>query len=83
MQSSGVAAAVVVTVRITGTAVGVQAAFAVLAAAGLVASFPAPAGFTRAFVMGAIGAAATLGAAAFLPGRPRSGRSRAEIDPTP
>jgi MFS family permease len=81
-ESSGVAAAVVVTARITGTAVGVQAAFAVIAAAGLVESFPASAGFTRAFEMGAIGAAATLAAAAFLPGRRRHGRSRGEIDPT-
>jgi MFS family permease len=82
-ESSGVAAAVVVTVRITGTAVGVQAAFAVIAAAGLVGSSPAPAGFTRAFAMGAIGAAATVAAAAFLPGRPRGGGSRVQIDPTP
>jgi hypothetical protein len=67
-EASGVAAAVVVTMRITGTAVGVQAAFAVIVAAGMVGSFPAEAGFTRALVMGALGAAATLAAAAFLPG---------------
>jgi hypothetical protein len=33
----------------------------------MVGSFPAEAGFTRALVMGALGAAATLAAAAFLP----------------
>ena len=70
-EASGVAAAVVVTMRITGTAVGVQGAFAVIAAAGAVGRFPAEAGLTRAFVMGAIGAGATLAAGAFLPGRPR------------
>lgn len=68
-DASGVAAAVTVTTRITGTAVGVQAAFAVIAAAGVVGPFPAQLGFTRVFVMGAIGAGATLIAAAFLPGR--------------
>ena len=76
--TSGVAAAVLATMRITGTAVGVEAAFAVLAAAGLAGAFPAGAGFTRAFVMGAIGAAATLVAAAFLPGRRRSAALGAE-----
>jgi len=67
-DASGVAAAVVVTARITGTAVGVQAVFAVIAGAGVVGSLPAAAGFTRAFMLGAIGAAATLVASAFLPG---------------
>lgn len=71
-DASGVAAGVVVTMRITGTAVGVQAAFAVIAAAGVVGSFSSEAGFTRAFVMGALGAGATLLAAAFLPGWPAS-----------
>jgi MFS family permease len=79
-ESSGVAAAVVVTMRITGTAVGVQAAFAVIAAAGVVGSSAVDVGFTRAFVMGAIGAGATLAAAAFLPGRLRSAPSRAEAE---
>jgi MFS family permease len=67
--TSGIAAAVVVTMRTTGTAIGAQATFAVIAGAGLVGSFPSAAGFTRAFVMGAIGAGATLVAAAFLPKR--------------
>jgi MFS family permease len=76
-DTSGVAAAVIVTTRITGTAVGAQAAFAVIAAAGIMGAFPAGAGFTRAFVMGAIGAGATLVAAAFLPGGPSRVRNRA------
>ena len=71
-DTSGVAAAVIAATRITGTAVGAQAAFAVIAASGAVGAFPADAGFTRAFVMAAIGAGATLVAAAFLPGRRRS-----------
>jgi len=71
-HTSGVAAGVIVATRITGTAVGAQATFAVIAAAGVVGSFPAEAGFTRAFVMAATGAGATLVAAAFLPGRRRN-----------
>jgi MFS family permease len=77
-DTSGVAAAVIVTTRITGTAVGAQAAFAVIAGAGTVGGFPEGAGFTRAFVMGAIGAGATLVAAVFLPGRPSRVRNRAD-----
>jgi MFS family permease len=76
----GVAAAVNATMRTTGTAVGVQAAFTVIAAAGVVGSFSAGAGFTRAFVMGAIGAAATLVASAFLPGRRRRAAARARTE---
>ena len=68
---SGVAAGVVVTMRITGTVVGVQAAFAAISAAGIAGASPAEAGFTRAFAIGALGAAATLAAAASLPGRLR------------
>ena len=71
-HTSGVAAAVIAATRITGTAVGAQAAFAVIAASGAVGAFPAEAGFTRAFVMAALGAGATLVAATFLPGRRRS-----------
>lgn len=74
-DTSGVAAAATVTTRIIGTAVGTQAAFAVIAAAGTEGSFPAESGFTRVFLMGAIGAAATVVAAAFLPGRRCTGRS--------
>jgi MFS family permease len=76
--TSGVAAAVNGTMRVTGQGIGAQAAFAVIAAAGVVGSFSTGAGFTRAFVMGAIGAAATLVAAAFLPGRTRSAPARAQ-----
>jgi hypothetical protein len=64
--------------RITGTAVGVQAVFAIIAAAGVVRSSPSDTSFTDAFVMGALGAGATLAAAAFLPGRPRDVPSLAE-----
>jgi MFS family permease len=76
-DTSGVAAAVNGTMRSTGTAIGAQAAFALIAAAGVVGSVSADAGFTRAFLMGAIGAAATLVAGAFLPGRARSASARA------
>ena len=77
-DASGVAAAVIVTVRVAGSAIGVQAAFALIAGAGVVGSFPTGSGFTRAFLMGAIGAAVTLVAAAFLPARRRNGPTRAE-----
>jgi MFS family permease len=77
-DASGVAAAVIVTMRVTGSAIGVQAAFALIAGAGVVGSFPAESGFTRAFLMGAVGAGVTLVAAAFLPAWRRSGPTREE-----
>ena len=77
-DASGIAAAVVVTMRLTGSTIGVQAAFALIAGAGTVGSFPAGSGFTRAFLMGAIGAGVTLVAAAFLPARRPRDRTRAD-----
>jgi len=68
-DSAGVGAAVTVTMRNIGVAIGAQAAFAVITGVGLTGRFPSESGFTRAFAMGAIGAGAMLIAAAFLPGK--------------
>jgi hypothetical protein len=69
--------------RTTGTAIGAQAAFAVIADAGLVGIYPAAAGFIRAFVMGAIGAGTTLIGAAFLPARGHSAPAHVGIESKP
>jgi hypothetical protein len=64
-----VAAAVNVVIRNTSVSIGAQVAFAIVAAAGLSGGFPAEAGYTRAFLMGALGAAATLVVSAVMPAR--------------
>jgi predicted MFS family arabinose efflux permease len=73
-DKSGVAPAVVLTMRNTGVSIGTQGAFAFITGAGLAGRFPAEAGFTRAFVMAAVGAAVALLASAFIPGRAPAGR---------
>jgi hypothetical protein len=55
--------------RTTATAVAAAAAAALITGAGLVGPFPAEAGFTRAFVMGALACAFGLVAASLLPRR--------------
>jgi MFS family permease len=70
-DKTGVAIGVNVVIRNTSAAVGTQVAFAVLSGAGLVGAFTAESGFTRAFVLGAVGAALLLLAATLMPGRAR------------
>jgi MFS family permease len=65
VDKTGVALAVNVIGRNTAAALGTQVAFAIIAGAGAAAE----SGYTRTFVMGAIGAGATLVAATFLPRR--------------
>ena len=59
-------------IRTTGTAIAAAAAAALITGAGLVGPFPAEAGYTRAFVMGAIACGCGLVAASLLPGRARA-----------
>jgi AAA ATPase domain len=69
IDKTTVAIAVNVVMRNTAVAVGVSVAFAIIIGAGLAGEFPADSGYTGAFVMGAVGAGATLLAAALLHGR--------------
>jgi MFS family permease len=68
-EKSAVATAVTLVFRSIGLAVGVTVAFAVISGAGLDGPFPNEAGFTRAYVVAAAGAAFVLLASVFLPGR--------------
>jgi len=68
-DKTGIALAVTVVVRNTAVSVGLAAAFAIIEAAGLVGGFPADAGFTGAFVMGAVGTTAALVLSTVMPGR--------------
>ena len=71
-DKTGVAIGVNVVIRNTSAAVGTQVAFAILTGAGLVGGFTAESGFTRAFVLGAVGAAVAVAASALLPARART-----------
>lgn len=68
-DKTGIALAVTVVARNTAVSVGVAAGFAIIDGAGVVDSFPAESGFTRVFVMGAVGTALALLASAFMPAR--------------
>ena len=68
-DKTSVALAVTILSRNTSAAVGTQAAFAIVAATAVAGGLPGDAGFTRAYLMGAIGAGATLLLALTLPGR--------------
>lgn len=68
-DKTGVAVAIAFVMRNTAVSLGVAAAFAIIDGAGLVGGFPADGGFTRAFGMGAAGAAVGFVASAFMPGR--------------
>jgi MFS family permease len=70
-DKTSVAVAVMVVSRNTAVSIGAQVAFALVAGAGVVAGFPAEAGYTRAFVLAAAGAVVTLLASLLVPGRPR------------
>ena len=68
-DTSAVATAVTLVFRSIGLAIGVTVVFSVISGAGLDGPFPNEAGFTRAFLVAAAGAAFTLLASFFLPGR--------------
>jgi MFS family permease len=68
-DKTAIALAVNSIARTTTVAVGAQVTFAILTDAGLAGEFHAEAGYTRAFLMGAVGAGFALLASALLPGR--------------
>jgi len=65
-----IAVAVNVVVRNTSVAIGAQVAFAIVAAAPVIAGFPAESGYTNAFWVGAAGAGVLLATSLLLRGRP-------------
>jgi EmrB/QacA subfamily drug resistance transporter len=69
VDKSSVAVSIVALVRNVGTSMGVTAAFSVVAGAGLVGGVPPEAAYERAFVLGAVAAAALALLAAGLPAR--------------
>jgi MFS family permease len=69
-DQTSIAVAVNVVVRNTSVAIGAQVAFAIVAAAPVVAGFPAESGYTNAFWMGAAGAGVLLASSLLLRGRP-------------
>jgi hypothetical protein len=71
-DKTSVAAGVNGVLRTTGSAIATAAAAALITGAGHVGPFPAEAGYTRAFVMGAIACGCAFVAAALLPGRLRA-----------
>ena len=81
-DTSAVATAVTLVFRSIALAIGVTVAFSVISGAGLDGPFPNEAGFTRAFLVAAAGAAFALLASFFLPGRHASvGELRGGADP--
>ena len=68
-DKTSIAAGVNGVLRQTGSAIAAAAAVAIITGAGTVGPFPAEAGYTRAFVMGAIACGVGVVAAALLPGR--------------
>ena len=68
-EESGVATAVTLVFRSVALSIGVTVAFVVISGAGLDGPFPNEAGYMRAFLVAAAGAAFTLLASLFLPGR--------------
>jgi hypothetical protein len=68
-DKTAIALAVNSIARTTTVAVGAQVTFAILTDAGLAGEFRAESGYTRAFLMGAVGAGFALLASALLPGR--------------
>jgi dipeptide/tripeptide permease len=68
-DKTSVAAAVTFSARNIGSSLGLTAAAAIITAVGLVGPFDRDVGFTRAFVLAAAGAGATLLLSSRLPGR--------------
>lgn len=68
-DKASIAAGINGVVRMTGAAIATAAASAAIIGAGLAGPFPADAGFTRAFLTGAIVCAAGIIASLLLPGR--------------
>ncbi len=73
-DKTAVGIAVNVVARAVAVSIGAHVAFAIIIGAGLVGPFPAESGYTRAFLMGAAGAALVLCASALLPGREAQSR---------
>jgi MFS family permease len=74
-DKTSVAAAVTFSVRNIGASVGIAAAAAIITGAGFVGPFHREVGFTRALLLGAAGAGATLLLSSFVPG-PATGFER-------
>jgi MFS family permease len=68
-DKSAIATSIAAISRQVGLSIGVTLAFVLVTAVGFSGEFPSDGGFTAVFVMGAIGASATLLAALTLPGR--------------
>jgi EmrB/QacA subfamily drug resistance transporter len=73
LDKTSIAAGVNAVIRTTASAVAGAAAAAIITGAATAGPFPAEAGYTRAFVMGAIAAAGGLLASGLLPGRAAGG----------
>jgi MFS family permease len=70
-DETSVAFSVNTVVRFVAVSVGGQVAIAIVTGAGLIGPFPAESGYTRAFLMGAVGACVLLVLSFFLPSRAR------------
>jgi MFS family permease len=68
-DKTGVAVGVNLVVRNTAVSLGLQIGVAILTAVSLVGRFPSESGYTRVFLLGALGGACALVASRFLPGR--------------
>jgi predicted MFS family arabinose efflux permease len=66
-DSTSVAVAVNAVTRNTAVAIGAQVAFAIIAGADLVGTFPVESGFTWTFAMGGVGAALLMLTSALMP----------------
>ena len=69
-DQTSIAVAANVVVRNTSVSIGTQVGFAIVAAAPVVAGFPAESGYTNVFWMGAAGAGVLLASSLLLRGRP-------------
>jgi MFS family permease len=76
-DKAAVAPAVTLVFRNVSVSVGVTVAFVLISDAGYMGAFRAETGYTRAFVLGAAGAALAVLTALLLPGRPRGWREAA------
>lgn len=77
-DKSAIATSIAAISRQVGLAIGVTLAFVLVTAAGFSGQFRSESGFTAAFVLGAIGASATLLAALTIPGRRSEARHPAD-----
>jgi MFS family permease len=77
-DKSAIATSIAAISRQVGLSIGVTSAFVLVTAAGFSGEFPSDSGYTTVFVMGAIGASATLLVALTLPGRRTATRAPAD-----